>query len=469
MHSIHRSSRGFSVLAILALIAFPREVAAADAPKAAASGQISFLKDVAPVLVRNCVGCHNAKKAESKYDLTTFKKLASGGQQGEGVTLEPGKSGESRLIELIRHDAQPRMPYKQDPLPQGAVAIIESWVEQGAIYDGPDPSEDWVALLHRKRPVVVPESYKVTVPVNVLALSPDGKAVAASGFHEVSVWKLADGTLTHRIRGLAERVNAISYSPDGKWLATADGDPGRSGSVKIWAADRDGNASTARELLASPDAVLAVAFSPDGQHLAAAGSDRAVRVWEVKSLKLLATIEDHADWIHDLAFSSDGLRIATASRDRTSKVFRWQTRQTLVTFSGHAETVNTVAFHPDGKLVATGGADGQVRVWNPDDDAKQVASFGGSGGPVLRVRYAPDGRRLYAASADKAIRVIEKEGTTATLQGHSDWVYALTLSTDGRTLVSGSWDGEIRLWNAPSGTPRRSIIAAPGLKPIRND
>src|SRR5205823_5946367 len=60
---------------------------AADAGK---PGPVSFLKDVAPILVQNCIACHNVKKSESKYTMTTFAQLAKGGQQGEGITLEPG-------------------------------------------------------------------------------------------------------------------------------------------------------------------------------------------------------------------------------------------------------------------------------------------------------------------------------------------------------------------------------------------
>ena len=80
---------------------------------------VSFIKDVAPILVQNCIACHNPKKSESKYVMTTFAQLAKGGQQGEGITLEPGDPDASLFVELIRPDGEPRMPYKQDPLAAG--------------------------------------------------------------------------------------------------------------------------------------------------------------------------------------------------------------------------------------------------------------------------------------------------------------------------------------------------------------
>ncbi len=58
---------------------------------------VSFLKDVAPILVQNCIACHNPKKSESKYTMTTFALLAKGGSQGKGITLVPGDPDASYL------------------------------------------------------------------------------------------------------------------------------------------------------------------------------------------------------------------------------------------------------------------------------------------------------------------------------------------------------------------------------------
>ena len=113
----------------------------------AAGKPVSFIRDVAPILVENCIACHNPRKSESKYVMTTFTQLAKGGQQGEGITLEPGKPDESNLVEVIRPDGKPRMPYKQDPLPPEKIATIERWVAEGAKYDGSSPAEDWTILL----------------------------------------------------------------------------------------------------------------------------------------------------------------------------------------------------------------------------------------------------------------------------------------------------------------------------------
>jgi WD40 repeat protein len=434
-------------------------------PSGAKEGSVSFMKDVAPILVQNCIACHNGRKSESKYVMTSFAALTKGGQQVQEETVVGGDPDSSHLVELIRADGEPRMPYKQDPLPKEKIAVIEKWVQEGAKYDGGDLKEDWVALLHKTTPIVVPESYPVAVPITALGFSPDNNEVAAAGYHEVNLWKLDDGSVTRRLRGLSERVYDIAFSPDGKWLATASGDPGQFGSAKLWLAEPDGGGKPVRDLLESNDSVFAVAFSPDSKLVAAAGADRAIRIWEVESGKLLATIEDHADWILDIAFSPDGKRLASASRDKTAKVFDVVKKESLVTFPGHADTVYCVSFTPDGKQVVTGGGDNQIRTWNPDDDGKQVGNMGGFGGAVFRLQYHPEGKQLVACSADKTVRVFNGSTLRATLQGHTDWVYSVSISRDGKTIASGSWDGEVRLWNFADGKPIKTIIAAPGLKP----
>ena len=292
------------------------------------------MQDVAPILVQNCIACHNPRKSESKYVMTTFAQLAKGGQQGEGTTLEPGKPDESNLVESIKPDAQPRMPYKQDPLPPEKIAIIERWVADGGKYDGSSPGEDWTVLLRKTQQVTIPAAYPVTVPITALEFSRDGSTIAVSGYHEITLWKTADGVLERRLTGLAERIYAIATSPDGKWLATASGDPGVYGVAKLWLAEPNGGGKPVRDLVETQDVVFAVAFSPDSKKVATAGADRTIRIFEVESGKPLAQIEDHADWIFEIAFSPDGKRLASASRDKTSKVFDVEKKESLVTFPG---------------------------------------------------------------------------------------------------------------------------------------
>lgn len=440
---------------------------AARAEEPPAEKPVSFMGDVAPILVRNCIACHNPKKPESKYVMTSFAKLAKGGKVGEDITLEPGKPDESYFVELIRHDGEPRMPYKQEPLPEAEVALLERWVTEGAKYDGQSADEDWTFLLRKTRKVEAPESYPVAVPITAVAFSPDGSHVEASGFHEVTGWKTADGALDGRLKGLAERIYDVSYSKDGKWLAIACGDPGLYGLAKLYSVEPGAEPKFVRDMAEAQDAVFAVAFSPDGTKVATAGADRILRVYDTAKGDVLFQVEDHADWILDLAFSPDGKLLATASRDKTSKVFDVEKKESVVTFPTHAQPVYSVLFAPDGKAVVSAGGDSLVRIWTIDGEATQVRQIAGFGGAVFGIALSPDGKTLAAAGADKLVRLFNFEDgkSTKNLEGHKDWVYSVSLSADGKSAVSGSWDGEVRVWNLEDAKVLQSILAAPGLKP----
>ncbi len=429
---------------------------------------VSFMGDVAPILSRNCIACHNPKKAESKYVMTSFDKLAKGGKTGEGITLEPGEPDDSYLIELVRPEGEPRMPYKQDPLSDEEVATLERWVSQGAKYDGQAAEEDWTFLLRRLRKIDAPESYPVAVPITAVAFAPDGSRVLASGHHEATAWKTADAALDARLGGLSERTYDVAYSKDGKWLAIACGDPGLYGLAKLYAVEPGAEPKFVRDLAEAQDAVLAVAFSPDGTRLATAGADRVLRVYDTAKGDVLFQVEDHADWVLDLAFSPDGKLLATASRDKTSKVFDVEKKESLATFQAHAQPVYAVLFSPDGKSVVSAGGDAQARVWTFDGEAKQTRAVGGFGGAVFATALSPDGKTLAATGADHQVRLFNFEDGKAirALEGHKDWVYSVAFSADGKQVASGSWDGEVRLWSVEDGKPLQAFLAAPGLKPI---
>ena len=269
--------------------------------------------------------------------MTTFAQLAKGGQQGEGITLEPGKPDESYLVELIRPDGEPRMPYKQDPLPPTR-SLHRALGDGGGEVRRHQPGEDWTFLLRKTQTVTIPEAYPVTVPITALAFSPDGQQIAASGYHEITLWKTPTARSTAALPGSAERIYDIAYSPDGKWMATASGDPGQFGVARLWlpgpaaAASRSATWSRARTSSSPSPSAPTARSSPPPAPTGPSGSSRS------RPGKLLAQIEDHADWIFDIAFSPDGKRLASASRDKTSKVFDVEKKESLVTFPGHAQT-----------------------------------------------------------------------------------------------------------------------------------
>jgi WD40 repeat protein len=417
----------------------------------------SFAQKVAPILAQRCLACHDAKTAKGRFNVETFAALMRGGESG--AELMPGKSAESNLVNLIEDGT---MPQDADPLSKQEIAVIRKWIDTGATLDaGLNPADPLIAIMPSLQQPLPPVAYRVPIPVTAVAFSPDGSQLATSGYHEIIVWNAQDGRRLSRITNVAERVYGIQYSPDGKLIAVAAGTPAQLGEVKLFAAT---GGDLVADLVRTADAIFAVAFSPDGKRLAVGGADRAIRVFDVATRKQQLLIEDHADWVMDVAWLPDGSKLVSASRDKTAKVFDAKTGDSLVTFNGHGEPVFGVDVAPDGKTIITSGRDKSLRRWNVSD-AKEVQRITGFGDEVFRVAVTRDGR-IFSCSADRKARVhsLADGKLLKTFAGHADWVYSVAYNDVTKRLATGSFDGEVRIWNAEDGKGLVTFLAAPGYR-----
>lgn len=140
--------------------------------------------------------------------------------------------------------------------------------------------------------------------ITSIDFSPDGQLLAVSGYHEIILHK-ADGTeIVGRLIGLAERIESLAFSPDGKQIAAAAGSPGRFGEIQIW------DVAKKKLTLSVPstfDTLYGVSWSPDGSKIAYGCADNSVRAIESTTGKQILYQGAHTDWVLGTAFSRDGL------------------------------------------------------------------------------------------------------------------------------------------------------------------
>src|SRR3954470_13177074 len=103
---------------------------AARAAAAADAAPVSFKRDVAPILVKQCQGCHNAEKNKGQYRVDTFERLMRPGKS-KADPIKAAHPTDSPLYRLLTTaDDDERMPQKADPLPAAQVATIGRWIEE---------------------------------------------------------------------------------------------------------------------------------------------------------------------------------------------------------------------------------------------------------------------------------------------------------------------------------------------------
>jgi WD40 repeat protein len=289
--------------------------------------------------------------------------------------------------------------------------------------------------------------------VRTIAYSPDGGTLASADFDgTLRLWDTRAGkTLGDPLVGHTGEVWGLSFSPDGETLASSSFD----GTVRLWNVE-DGSPLGA-PIDADVGAVRSVAFSPDGRTIAFGGSDDTVRLWDVEGHGMVGPpLRGHQSSVWTVGFAPDGETLASGGADRTVRVWDLRTadrRQRVL--EGHEGTVASVAFSPDGHTLASSDLDGAVRLWNMQTQQALGEPLRPGTGQVWSVAFDTDGRTLATAGYDGTVRtwnVRTRKASADPLRGHSRAVIAVAYAPDG-TLASAGYDGTVRLWVAGTASP----------------
>ena len=187
-----------------------------------------------------------------------------------------------------------------------------------------------------------------------LAFTPDGKQLVSGGFDgTVRVWDLQTKKEVRQLKVESGTVYSLALSNDGKLLATA----GRDG-LKVW--DIAAEKMLHREPLLG-STCFATAFSPDGK-LVAGGDGTRVTIWEVLTGKEVLVLKGFEGELAQVLFTSDSRSLLTASYDRKVRIFEMRTGRIVHEVEQHTGWVWGIALSPDEKQVASCSIDTHLKV-----------------------------------------------------------------------------------------------------------
>lgn len=204
--------------------------------------------------------------------------------------------------------------------------------------------------------------------------------------------------------------------------------------------------------------VWGVAFSPADATLAMAIEDGTIKLWDLQTRTISATLTGHRSSAWTVAFNRDGSRLITSGDDNTAFVWDLSTNKPLFTLQTSA-AARAAVFDRDSKEAFTGDRQGFVRVWDMND-GKQVRDWKHSGA-IFAMALAPDGKTVASGGTERVVRLWDARTgqERLPLNGHTGPIYALSFRPDGKMLASAGWDRKIRLWDPGNGTLLTSLEA----------
>jgi len=198
--------------------------------------------------------------------------------------------------------------------------------------------------------------------------------------------------------------------------------------MRIWSM-RDGSSMPLHDRDGEAFASVTVKFSPDGKHVVASDLQGLLRIWNVRSSKLVRRWKAHKATALGLAFTPNGKGLVTGSHDNTLKY--WDLGPLGAGDLGDVEILKIVG-HTVGHchfLLELG----LMQVWQTY---------------VHSVAISPDSRWVISGSSDGTARIWDMVDATlqCTLVGHENVVSSVDFSPTGNYMACGSWDGKVLVW-----------------------
>ncbi|KAK3770625.1 hypothetical protein RRG08_052965 [Elysia crispata] len=259
-------------------------------------------------------------------------------------------------------------------------------------------------------------------------------------------------------------VTSLDWVCDGTLLATGSYD----GFARIWSID----GRLVNTLGQHKGPIFALKWNKRGNYILSAGVDKTTIIWDANTGSCTQQFPFHTapaldvDWQNNTTFAS-------CSTDMCIHVCRLGDIRPVKTFQGHTNEVNAIKWDPQGQLLASCSDDMTLKIWSMKND-QRVHDLQAHSKEIYTIKWSPTGGGtnnpnqnliLASASFDSTVRLWEVERGTClhTLTKHTEPVYSVAFSPDGKYIASGSFDKCVHIWNVQTGSLVHSYRGTGGI------
>lgn len=314
--------------------------------------------------------------------------------------------------------------------------------------------------------------------VFICAWNPTTDLLASgSGDSTARIWDMSENTtspnqlvLRHCIqKGGTEvpsnkDVTSLDWNCDGSLLATGSYD----GYARIWTTD----GRLASTLGQHKGPIFALKWNKRGNYILSAGVDKTTIIWDAASGQCTQQFSFHNAPALDVDWQTNN-SFASCSTDQTIHVCKLGVDKPIKSFSGHTNEVNAIKWDPQGNLLASCSDDMTLKIWSMKAD-NAVHDLQAHSKEIYTIKWSPTGPGtanpnmnliLASASFDSTVRLwdVERGACIHTLTKHTEPVYSVAFSPDGKFLASGSFDKCVHIWSTQSGQLVHSYKGTGGI------
>jgi WD40 repeat protein len=330
------------------------------------------------------------------------------------------------------------------------------------IWDVSDPSKKDISSVPLK---------SFTSDVMGLAFSPDGKILAVSSFDKaIDLWSISDPVAPIKLKSIStgdKDPYAVAFSPEGTTLAIGLGD----GAIAFYNIIDPTTASLRLTVSGQNNSIYSLAFNPSGTLLASANTDHSIKVWNMEDSQNITeadfSLNGHTGQVNRVAFNPDGTMLASTGGDK--ETILWNISSTVDSpligsvLGNSLGAVKNVAYNNDGSLLASGSVD--VNLWSMDEErqyklASTISTLDlANVSTITTFAFDPSGKILALAVNDSTnsqkqnIELFDVSKPNQPVQlaevstPHSDKIWTMVFTHDGKTLISGSFDRSVHFWD----------------------
>eukprot|EP00798_Chlamydomonas_sp_ICE-L_P020287 gene20287-27045_t len=296
---------------------------------------------------------------------------------------------------------------------------------------------------------------------------------SGSGDSTARIWNLAPGSnfsksvvLHHEVKQDAKDITTLDWNQDGSLLGTGSYD----GMARIWT--KEGKLKQTLDKHHGP--IFALKWNKKGDLLLSGSVDKTAIVWDAKLGEVKQIFEFHTaptldlDWRNNTTFAS-------CSTDKLIYVCKLGETAPVKTFKGHTDEINAVRWDPSGKLLASCSDDRTAKVWSLSSGTdKCLHDFKDHSREIYTCRWSPTGAGsanpnlpllLATASFDHTVKLwdVEAGKCVNSLEQHTQPVYSVSFSPNGKLVATGSFDRNMHVWSVEDGSLIRTFRGEAGI------